>query len=306
MKSLAQASTLGVDEVEILCSWNGKAEDEQAIQNISGYEFLIAQRDPYHFSRNMNSLAKKANGDMILIVNDDVIFDVGSIDKAIECLLTEPKAGLIGGRLRDLNFNRLSHAGIVFDHRNSPYHQLDRLVQADSQTVLGGNKIMPAVTGALMLIRRQDFLRILFDESFKVCGEDVRLCLDIRQELGLEVFYCPSFSGIHEGEGTRKDYEEQQGNSEDLYRLRVLYREFIDNASKEQLLNIINVNRRETSELRSIISLVKDNANKDNISLKEQLSAYENENHSLQLKRISQEAEISRLKKDLARLSAKG
>ena len=74
---------------------------------------------------------------MILIVNDDVIFDVGSIDKAIECLLTEPKAGLIGGRLRDLNFNRLSHAGIVFDHRNSPYHQLDRLVQADSQTVLG-------------------------------------------------------------------------------------------------------------------------------------------------------------------------
>ena len=65
LESIAQATELPNGEVEILCSWNGTNESEQKIINRSGYEFLIAQRDAYHFAGNMNQLAKHANGDVL-------------------------------------------------------------------------------------------------------------------------------------------------------------------------------------------------------------------------------------------------
>ena len=350
LKSLAQASTLDLDKVEILCSWNGELEDEKDIENLSEYEFRIAQRDHYHFAKNINNLARKANGEFLLIINDDVILDNESIDKAIECLLKEPKAGLVGGRLRDKSFNLITHSGIVFDDRDSPYHQFDRLFPADDPVVMGSNKIMPAVTGALMLIRRKDFLNVLFDEDFKVCGEDVQLCLGVRKELGLEVFYCPAFSGIHEGESTRKGQRNQVGNSEDLSKLQLLYREFINNSSQEELINDFICKRREAGVLRSFLdkSILNLSSSKKEANLLElknlkkvkklkklikklkklkkvkkvenlkklkkiikKLKPYKNkilplesQIHSLQLQRISKEAEITNFKRELQRFKS--
>ena len=136
LKSLASATNLNSIGVEILCSWNGSQEEEQAIDNTSGYELLIAQKDPYHFASNMNSLAEKANGELLLIINDDVILDSGSIDGAIQCLESSPDIGLVGARLRD-GEGLLTHAGILFDSRHSPYHQLDRQVAAEHHLGLG-------------------------------------------------------------------------------------------------------------------------------------------------------------------------
>ena len=47
---------------------------------------------------------------------------------------------------------------------------------------------MAAVTGALQWIRRDDFQRIRLNEAYKVCGEDVELCLDVQQTLGKQVW----------------------------------------------------------------------------------------------------------------------
>ena len=135
LKSLTSATNLNAIGVEILCSWNGSQEEEQAIKNTSGYELLIAQKDPYHFASNMNSLAEKANGELLLIINDDVILDSRSVDNAIQCLESSPKIGLVGARLRD-GEGLLTHAGILFDSRHSPYHQLDQKVEAEHPLVL--------------------------------------------------------------------------------------------------------------------------------------------------------------------------
>ena len=82
LESLAAATGLPKAEVEILCSWNGGSDAEKEIVNRSGYEFLIAQRDPYHFASNMNQLAHYANGEVLAFVNDDVILDSGSLMQA--------------------------------------------------------------------------------------------------------------------------------------------------------------------------------------------------------------------------------
>ena len=286
LKSLASATNLNGIGVEILCSWNGSQEEEQAIKNTSGYELLIAQKDPYHFASNMNSLAEKANGELLLIINDDVILDSSSVDDAIRCLESSPKIGLVGARLRD-GEGLLTHAGILFDSRHSPYHQLDRKVEAEHHLVLGDSRPIPAVTGALMLIRRDHFASLCFGTNYRVCGEDVGLCLDLRLKLGLEVWYCPGFSGLHEAESTRSKTPEQQGNLEDLSTMRQLHREFIKAAKKPQLRQELAASIAEAEALRSL--------NPGINALKQELKHWRDNTHSLQLQRLQLE---QRLKHD--------
>ena len=311
LSSLASATSLDGIGVEVLCSWNGSEDEEAEIKNTSGYELLIAQKDPYHFASNMNALAEKANGDLLLIINDDVILDSGSIDGAIQCLESSPDIGLVGARLRD-GEGLLTHAGILFDSRHSPYHQLDRQVAAEHHLVLGPPRPVPAVTGALMLIRRDHFASLRFGTDFRVCGEDVGLCLDLRLQLGLEVWYCPDFSGRHDSESTRATMPNQQGNAEDLSTMRQLHREFLEVAKKPQLRHELAASIAEAEALRSLeahrqqegkqISSILGYLNKeknqadssphDIKALKEELRHWRDNSHALQLQRLQLEQRL--------------
>lgn len=297
LASIKDACSLPSREAEILCSFNGETSLESLICNHSGYEFIIAQRDPYHFASNINALANKANGELLLLINDDIILDTYSIDAAMQCLYNTATAGLIGGRLRD-HSGCLTHAGIVFDDHHSPYHQLDQLIPANAECVNQGNYIVPAVTGALMLIRRSDFEQIKLSETYRVCGEDVELCLNIRSKLKKEIWYCPAFSGIHEPESTRKQEPSQHGNSEDLSRIRTCHRHFLEQASSDQLLHEWEAGRREVMALRSLLnnqSTFKDLQAKLD-ALETELNHVQTENHALQIARLRHEQELSRLR----------
>ena len=251
LSSLQDALHLPGEEVEVLCSWNGDAEEESRIDNPSGYEFLVANRAPYHFASNMNALADKANGEVLLLINDDVLLDAHSVDAAMSCLSDYPSTGLVGARLRDREGN-LTHAGILFDRRHSPYHQLDRLVSSEHHAVLGEPRPVPAITGAAMLIRRVHFQTIRFNSDYRVCGEDVELCLAMRQQLQMNVVYCPRFSGEHGGEATRSHEEDQGGNSEDLTRMRGLHERFLNTANRDQLRVELEASVAEADALRSL------------------------------------------------------
>ena len=318
LSSLASATTLNGIGVEVLCSWNGGKAEEAKIENTSGYELLIAQKDPYHFARNMNGLAAKANGDLLLLINDDVILDSGSIDEAIHCLESSPGIGLVGARLRD-GEGLLTHAGILFDSRHSPYHQLDRQVASEHHLVLGAPRPVPAVTGAVMLIRRDHFSSLLFGTGYRVCGEDVGLCLDLRLKLGLEVWYCPDFSGRHDSESTRATVPDQQDNAEDLSMMRQLHREFLEAAKKPQLRQELAASIAEAEALRSLEAhrknegeeisaqlaklkelerLLQESSNDDQISsaelksLKRELRHWRDNSHALQLQRLQLEQKL--------------
>ena len=166
LSSLQDALHLPGEEVEVLCSWNGDAEEESRIDNPSDYEFLVANRAPYHFASNMNALADKANGEVLLLINDDVLLDPNSVDAAMSCLSDYPSTGLVGARLRDRE-GSLTHAGILFDRRHSPYHQLDRLVSSEHHAVLGDPRPVPAVTGAAMVILRKHFQALRFNTEYQ-------------------------------------------------------------------------------------------------------------------------------------------
>ncbi len=207
LTSLTSARRYWGPEDEVLCSWNGSQADEQSIApDPDGPGFRIASREAYHFASNMNHLASQARGDVLILLNDDLLLDAGSLDQALQILDAQSDVGLVGGRLRHPD-GRLGHAGILFSERNLPYNRLrpERLAEllgTDRLEILTSG-VMPAVTGALMVLRRHHFLAVRFREDFRICGEDVALCLDLRQQLALATYYAADVTAVHAEKSTR-------------------------------------------------------------------------------------------------------
>jgi len=301
LSSLRNACSLPQEEVEVLCSWNGGQGDERAINNESGYELLIAQRDPYHFATNMNGLADKATGTDLLLINDDVVLDAGSVDAALGCLRSHPEAGIVGARLRHSN-GLLAHAGMAFDSRNNAYHTLENLLPADCNWATEVDRPVPAVTGAVMLLARNTFQQLRLQEHYRQCGEDVELCLDLRQHLNQQVWLCVGASGIHESESTRKNQEIPEYLSEDQVRMRARYHRFINEASADQLQVELRCSQREAELYREIGQSNTQSGKSEALRISEEISSLKTELNaekqittSLQLHRLRLEQDLEQL-----------
>ena len=274
IESLNEAYSGISSQLQILVSWNGTEEDEKKIKP-GRFEVLIAQKSSFHFAKNMNSLAVLAGGKYLALINDDLILDRRSLDAAISVLELNPDVGLVGGKLRDKQ-GKLCHAGINFDSRSSAYHQLENIVNADSENA-NTSGVVPAVTGALMVINKHDLLQTKLNEGYQACGEDVELCLDIRENLNKLIWYCAEASGIHEAETTRKQTDGQQANSADLAKLRERHRRFLQNCDRRNLTIEYESTCKESEILRDHILNGPNQIKQQNmiISLREQLQAQE-------------------------------
>ncbi|MEI6032589.1 MAG: glycosyltransferase [Synechococcaceae cyanobacterium ELA739] len=237
--SLVSARRYWGPEDEVLCSWNGSEADEEAVAApTGGPDFRIANRAAYHFATNMNQLASQAIGDVLILLNDDLVLDADSLDQALQILDSQRGVGLVGGRLRQPD-GRLGHAGILFSERNLPYNRLrperlGHLLSPDRLEILTSG-VMPAVTGALMVIRRHDFLAVRFREDFRVCGEDVALCLDLRRQLALATYYAADVTAVHAEKSTRG--------------------EVLDHFDQQKLAALVGDLCREDPELRASLAV---------------------------------------------------
>ena len=237
--SISKSTSLDKNNVEILCSWNGNDIDESKIENRSGYNFKIPEREKYHFATNINSLAKLATGKILLIINDDIILDTNSIDYAINQLLENSKVGIVTGKLRYQN-GMLQHAGITFDCKNIPYHKFEKSIKSNSSLISKEDQVIPAASGALIFIKKDVFLEIGFNESYEICGEDIELSLDLREKKDYIILFSPQVSGIHLSSATRKKVNQYGNSVNDMSRMRKRREDFINNVSKNQILDELN------------------------------------------------------------------
>ena len=244
LRSLNGALHLPTREVEILCSWNGSPEEEARIKNESGYEFSIANRYPYHFASNINKLAQLANGEVLALINDDVILDMNSLDSGLSCLLDDISTLCVGSLLRFPD-GRLQHAGMSFDYHHLPYHIAEGLINATDEISQLPPYEVPCVTAAVMLIRKSTFEERPLDESYLRCGEDVQLNLDLREKLKGRVMLCPGMSGVHLESATRAKKNETGNNSADIAKMKIRRNLFLDQASQEQLRVELLMSARE-------------------------------------------------------------
>ena len=244
LTSLNGALHLPRREVEILCSWNGSPEEEARIENGSGYEFSIANRIPYHFSSNINELAQLANGEVLALVNDDVILDMNSLDSGLSCLLDDISTLCVGSLLRFPD-GRLQHGGMSFDHQHLPYHIAEGLINATNEISELPPYEVPCVSAAVMLIRKSTFKEQPFDESYLRCGEDVQLNLDLREKLKGRVMLCPGMSGVHLESATRAENNEAGNTPRDIEKMKRRRHLFLNQASQEQLRVELSMSTRD-------------------------------------------------------------
>ena len=138
--ALADASHLKANEVEILVSWNGtEAKIRSTKTTFTPYE-LPAEIHIICWEHEL--LAEQAAGDVLLVINDDVIPDPGSIDAGLEALNSIPNAGLIGAtRSSD---GMISHDGVGFTNDHSAYNLFENLIPTTSPELHDNPVLSPA------------------------------------------------------------------------------------------------------------------------------------------------------------------
>ncbi|MGG0814455.1 glycosyltransferase family 2 protein [Paenibacillus alvei] len=176
-------------------------QDLQAWSDLLPQVRFIGKTANEGFSKTVNCGIQHAQGDYVLIVNNDVVFfEPGWLQHMLVAMNSSPDIGIVGARLLYPNLT-IQHGGVVptqkghFDHRyrGQEAHYPPAMLIED----------VNAVTGALMLVRKHIFSQIgLLSEEFFIAFEDIDLCYRAKQH-GIRVIYCGTASAIHVEGATR-------------------------------------------------------------------------------------------------------
>jgi GT2 family glycosyltransferase len=143
---------------------------------------------PFNFSKLNNDgfrNCKNVGTRFVLFLNNDIeLLGNDTIQKMAICLTNIPDAGVVGSTLLypEGNIQHLFAAPgvkIIAAHplKGTPFNQLTDWFEKPMRPV-------PAVTGAVMMLRAEDFERVgMFDEALPTLGQDVVLCARVLQKL---------------------------------------------------------------------------------------------------------------------------
>ncbi|GLX13023.1 flagellar glycosyl transferase FgtA [Pseudomonas straminea] len=189
------------------------SETPEAQAWLAGIEALQEQKirvlrypHPFNFSAMNNFAALEAQGDyLVLLNNDTAIIREEWLDEMLNHA-QRPEVGIVGAKLLYPD-GRIQHAGVVLglngpaDHPfigeaiDAPGHM--RRLQVDQN--------YSAVTAACLMIRRSIYLEVggMDEQAFKVSYNDVDLCLKVGQAGYLNV-WTPHALVLHEGNVSQK------------------------------------------------------------------------------------------------------
>lgn len=189
------------------------SETPEAQDWLAGIEALQEQKirvlrypHPFNFSAMNNFAAREAQGDyLVLLNNDTAVIREDWLDEMLNHA-QRPEVGIVGAKLLYPD-GRIQHAGVVLglngpaDHPfigeaiDAPGHM--RRLQVDQN--------YSAVTAACLMIRRSVYAEVggMDEEAFKVSYNDVDLCLKVGQA-GYLTVWTPHALVLHEGNVSQK------------------------------------------------------------------------------------------------------
>jgi GT2 family glycosyltransferase len=158
------------------------------------------------FAVSCNDAAAIAKGDYLVFLNNDTIPRPGWLAALLSYADSHPNAAALGSKLLFPN-ETIQHAGIVICEDATPRHIYSGFPAA--HPAVNRSRKLQAVTGACLLVRRDDFDGAGgFDATFKNGYEDVDLCLRIG-ERGREVHYCHESELVHLEAISREESQRQ-------------------------------------------------------------------------------------------------
>lgn len=160
------------------------------------------------FSDANDVLAARGEAPYILLLNDDIAFiQKDTLERMVAIMEADPTVGAVGARLlfRD---GKIQHGGVFFTKNNQGGIAVGHVgygVPNDQAGILSDRRVQQAVTGALMLVRRDVWEQVGgLDTRFWFCFEDVHLCLKVGK-LGYKVVYDGQSVAIHDESMTFKE-----------------------------------------------------------------------------------------------------
>lgn len=161
---------------------------------------------PFHYPRLNNWAAKRAKGELLLFLNNDIeITDPDWLTTLVGHAL-QPGVGAVAPKLLYPD-GTIQHAGVVVGMTGFAGHVFAAQPDDGRETLFGSAdhaRDCLAVTSAAVLLRRSLFDELEgFDERFTVCGGDVDLCLRAH-ERGVRTVYQPAAVLVHHESVSRR------------------------------------------------------------------------------------------------------
>ena len=186
-------------------------------------ERILNDESGFSFSRINNLAVARSDAELVLFLNNDTeVVDPKWLSRLVG-YLGLPGVGATGARLLYPN-GTIQHAGVVLGMGGGfiPDHAFCRLpASAPGYFFLAHtSRECSAVTGACLLVRRQDFLQVggFDEERFRISLNDVDLCLKLGRA-GLRTVYVAGAELIHHESLTRsrEDDPAELANFRDKY-----------------------------------------------------------------------------------------
>ncbi len=160
---------------------------------------LLDYPHPFNFSAICNFGARSANGEYLLLLNNDTeIIQASWLSEMVRHGL-RPNIGIVGARLLFPD-RKVQHAGIVLGMKGVAEHPFISSSPDEPGYMLraGVTQNYSAVTGACLLIRKALYDEVggMDEADLKVMYNDVDLCLKVR-EAGHGITWTPAATLIH-------------------------------------------------------------------------------------------------------------
>jgi N-acetylglucosaminyl-diphospho-decaprenol L-rhamnosyltransferase len=190
-------SVLAQEGLEVQMIVLDNASQDNSLAKLSAYNDKIqvkASEKNLGFGKGNNVAAKEATGHYFYLLNPDAkLTSPTQLKQLCDYMDANPQYGLVGTALLDQQGIDAGRPKYHYQHERHLRFPLDKL-PGDIAWLIGASVII-----------RADLFKQLggFDEDFFLYGEDIDLCLRVRQA-GFEIDYCSEIPVYHFGGGSER------------------------------------------------------------------------------------------------------
>ncbi len=219
---------------ELIIVENGSDEPDifkyyEALQRANAARIIHYAADEFNYSYANNLGAMKSKGDYLLFLNNDMEILSADWIESMQEFAQRQNTGAVGAKLIYPD-GHVQHAGVVVGMNGWADHVCGGMreywANYYSNYLVNVIRNVSAVTGACMMIQKSKFMDAGgFDDTFKLCGSDVELCLRLLDK-GYVNVYTPYARLMHYESVTRRAMpvpQEDYARSYDAYRAMLMY-----------------------------------------------------------------------------------
>jgi GT2 family glycosyltransferase len=215
VSSIVAGSTYSNYEIVVVVGADTPATVTGRLRELAGDRLRLVEFDrPFSFSEKINAGAVQADGDHLLLLNDDIEVATADWLERMAMYSQLDEIGAVGARLL-LEDGRLQHGGVNFEGGlpGHPYYGWPGDAAGYANNLKLARNLL-AVTGACLMTRRELFAQVGgLTTTFPVNYNDVDYCLKLR-EAGRRVVYVGDVAMLHFESSSRSsdvaDWEKQR------------------------------------------------------------------------------------------------